>query len=87
MSAPDDGVTMFLDLTGLGPARATVGHSHRATTSSRHPGVTFTGTVAYRLAAVVRCPLCGGWRRESPYPHSPQLRPGGRFDCIGRPLP
>lgn len=79
MSAPDEGVTMFLDLTGRGPARAT--------TSSRHPGVTFTGTVAYRLAALVRCPLCGGWRRESPYPHSPQLRPGGRFDCIGRPLP
>lgn len=68
MSAPDDGVTFFHDLTGLAPTRATVGHSHRA-------------------AALVRCPLCGGWRRESPYPHSPQLRPGGRFDCIGRPLP
>lgn len=81
-----DGVVMYLDLTGEAH-EATVGHSHRATTSSRFPGVLFQGTVQYRLRKLVRCPDCGQLRYASPHPHAPLVQPGGEVrDCAGRKL-
>lgn len=37
----------------------TTGVSHRSTTSSRHPGRTFEGTVAYEITRIVLCDRCG----------------------------
>lgn len=70
---------------------ATVGHSHRSTTSSRHPGRAFEGTVNYEIARVVPCAKCGHPRRDSVHPHSVTLRRVGdrfiRVDCVGQEVP
>lgn len=60
--------------------------SHRRTTSSRRPGVTFDRPVAVRICRVVPCPACGGRRLEGTTgPHA--VRSNGRgtlIDCAGR---
>lgn len=66
---------------------ATTGKSHRATTSSRHPGRVFEGTVTYQVAQVVPCEKCGRPRRASVHPHSVLVHREGertvRRDCVG----
>ncbi|PZR07064.1 MAG: hypothetical protein DI536_28830 [Archangium gephyra] len=70
--------------TNLVPAER--GLSHRTTSSSRRPGKAIEGTVNYAVRSIVRCPDCGGWRYDSPHPHSPHWRNGVQVDCIGREL-
>jgi hypothetical protein len=62
---------------------ATVAHSHRATTSSRHPGRVFEGVVTYRLTRIVECPRCGGLRYSGTGPHAPHWVGGELVDCVG----
>lgn len=67
---------------------ATIGISRRATTSSRHPGRVFEGTVKYRIGHVVKCESCGNYRRAGFGAHGVlwAVRDGVRVlvDCIGR---
>lgn len=60
--------------------------SHRRSTSSRRPGVTFDRPVTIRITRVVPCRSCGGRRLEGTTgPHS--VRSNGRgqlIDCAGR---
>lgn len=63
--------------------------SHRATTSSRHPGRVFAGAVSFDLVApLVPCSDCGTWRRDTGGPHSPRWsQVDGEHvlvDCAGR---
>jgi transposase len=62
---------------------ATIAHSHRATTSSRHPGRVFEGVVTYRLGRIVECPRCGALRYAGTGPHAPHWHDGRRVDCVG----
>ena len=50
--------------------QSTVGLSHRSTTSSRHPGRSFEGTVAYEITRIVLCEKCGLSRREGTELHA-----------------
>jgi len=60
--------------------------SHRATTSSRHPGRTFEGTVKATTRRAL-CPKCGTWWRGGMGPHAPRWvdRNGAhvQVDCAG----
>jgi hypothetical protein len=60
--------------------------STRSTTSSRHPGVKFVGTVYTEARSLVLCPTCGGLRRYSTAPHAPRWVDGRQLDCAGRSL-
>lgn len=79
----------------IGVPMASTVASHRATTSSRHPGVVFAGTVRHQRNHVAPCSVCGSPRLYladvEPGPHSPHLRAsaGGELvlvDCVGTPL-
>ena len=61
-----------------------VGHSHRSTTSSRHPGTKFEGTVAYRINRLVQCDVCGGRKLDLPGVHGDRWLDGRRVHCVGR---
>lgn len=97
MSAADEGVTCYLDLTGLQREGVRIGHSQRATTSSRRPGVTIRGAVSYRVRRAAPCPDCGGLLLPygPPGPHATRWakvawEPGEapwRIDCLGRRVP
>lgn len=64
--------------------RATLTASQRATTSSRHPGLVFRGSVYVEVRPITMCPLCGGSRRVGEGPHAPRIVGGGRrVDCVG----
>lgn len=61
----------------------------RATTSSRHPGVTFAGSVYRPRGTLEQCDECGGTRLMlAGGPHAPRwtTRSGRavQVDCIGR---
>lgn len=62
--------------------------SHRSTTSSRHPGKTFEGTVAVQMTPLVKCSRCGGVSRFGDHPARHfRARRGDAvawFDCSGR---
>lgn len=68
--------------------------SHRATTSSRHPGRVFEGTVkaTTRRALCLKCGCWWRWWRGGMGPHSPMwsTRPDGTkviVDCSGDEVP
>lgn len=79
-------VTIGYDSEWAHLARAETVASHRSTTSSRHPGVQFKGTVRHQLLELQPCE-CGGVRPGAG-PHSPHWvrRPSGtvQVDCMGR---
>jgi hypothetical protein len=55
--------------------------SQRATTSSRHPGTVFRGTVHARVLSITLCPDCGLSRRTGDGPHAPHWHQGQVVDC------
>lgn len=67
--------------------------SHRATTSSRHPGVVFEGSVKRGRTSLAQCPRCRGYlllvgpSDSLDRPHSPYLASRGDglvlVDCTG----
>lgn len=57
--------------------------SQRSTTSSRHPGREFVGTVYHLAANLTECEGCGVLRRGTG-PHAPRWRDGVLRDCQGR---
>ena len=66
---------------------AKTGISHRATTSSRHPGRVFEGSVHYEVRGIAPCPDCGFMRRDVGGPHAPRLNAEHHLvDCAGRPV-
>lgn len=72
------------------PASSTVA-SHRATTSSRHPGVVFASAVYRERTTALPCARCGHLRlivgNAVPGPHSPRwAEVAGSLrlvDCVG----
>lgn len=66
---------------------ASRGVSHRSTTSSRHPGRTFEGSVNYEVRRITQCPDCGFMRLAGLGPHAPRLNARRELvDCAGRPV-
>lgn len=70
----------------LGAARSTLVASQRATTSSRHPGRVFRGTVYVDVRLVEVCAACGGSRRVGSGAHAPRMVAGRLVDCVGQEL-
>lgn len=60
-----------------------VSASQRSTTSSRHPGREFVGTVYHLAANLTPCADCGVLRRGRG-PHAPRWRNGAVVDCQGK---
>lgn len=69
---------------------ARVAPSQRATTSSRHPGSVFAGTVWKTAIPLVRCELCGALRYlfTTNWAHTvtrtADCGPGESIDCQGQ---